>query len=123
MAIKKGAPQALQVADLWHVGKNLADSVQTLLARCRAEIRRALQVQATPEHEREETEPALEQERLPARSRSEEQARIARRAQKLDRYKQVIELHDQGLRAAEIASRIGISGRTVQRWLRNGSFP
>jgi transposase len=40
-AIKKGAPQALQVADLWHLAKNLADSVSTLLARCRAEIRRA----------------------------------------------------------------------------------
>ncbi len=40
-AIRKGAPQALQVADLWHIGKNLADSVSALLARCRAEIRRA----------------------------------------------------------------------------------
>ncbi len=39
-AISKGAPQALQVADVWHIGKNLVDSVQTLLARCRAEIRR-----------------------------------------------------------------------------------
>jgi transposase len=39
-AIKKGAPQALQVADLWHIGKNLADSVSTLLARGLAEIRR-----------------------------------------------------------------------------------
>jgi hypothetical protein len=40
-AIKKGAHQALQVADLWHLGKNVADSISTLLARCRAEIRRA----------------------------------------------------------------------------------
>ena len=40
-AIRKGAPQALRVADLWHIGKNLADSVSALLARCRAEIRRA----------------------------------------------------------------------------------
>src|SRR6266496_3100529 len=122
-AIKKGAPQALQVADLWHIGKNLAESVSTLLARCRAEIRRSLHIQAIPEQEREEMEPVPEEERHPARSRSEEQARVARRAQKLDRYTQIIELHDQGLKAAEIASRIGISERTVHRWLAHGSFP
>jgi len=122
-AISKGAPQALQVADVWHVGKNLRESVQTLLARCRAEIRRALHVQAMTKQEREEREPEPEEEKRPARSRSEQQAHLARRAQKLDRYEQVIELHDQGHRVADIASRVGISGRTVQRWLRNGSFP
>jgi len=120
-AIRKGAPQALQVADLWHLGKNLADSVSTLLARCRAEIRRGLHIQATPSQA--EAEPLPEEERHPARSRSEEQARVARRAQKLDRYTQIIELHDQGLKAADIASRIGISERTVHRWLAHGSFP
>src|SRR5882757_9925062 len=89
-AIRKGAPQALQVADVWHVGKNLADSVSTLLARCRAEIRRGLHVQAMPEQA--EAEPVPEEERYPVRSRSEEQARVARRAQKLDRYTQIMEL-------------------------------
>src|SRR5438309_7830617 len=54
-AISKGAPQALQVADLWHIGKNFSESVQTLLARCRAEIRRGSQTQATPEQEPAET--------------------------------------------------------------------
>jgi transposase len=121
-AIRKGAPQAIQVADRWHVGKNLSESVSTLLARCRAEIRRALQVRTTPEHERKDPE-FVREDRRPPRSRREEQARIARRAQKLDRYEQVIELHDQGLGVTDIASRIGISGRTVQRWLSNGSFP
>lgn len=91
------------------------------MARCRAEIRRGLHVQATPEQG--EAEPIAEEERHPARSRSEEQARIARRAQKLDRYTQIIELHDQGFPAIDIASRIGISGRTVHRWLAHGSFP
>jgi len=122
-AIKKGAPQAIEVADRWHLGKNLAESVKTLLARGLAEIRRAWHVQAIPEQEREETEPVLEEEKRPARSRHEEQARLARRAQKLDRYEQVLELRDQGLTAADIGSRIGISGRTVQRWLAHGSFP
>jgi transposase len=122
-AIKKGAPQAIEVADRWHLGKNLAESVQTLLARCRAEIRRGLHMQAMPEQERAETEPVLEEEKRPARTRREEEARLARRAQKLDRYEQVLELRDQGLTAADVGSRIGISGRTVQRWLAHGSFP
>lgn len=122
-AIKKGAPQAIEVADRWHLGKNLAESLQTLLARCRSEIRRGGPRQARPEHEQTETGLVLEEEKRPARSRHEEQARLARRAQKLDRYEQVLELHDQGLTAADIGSRIGISGRTVQRWLAHGSFP
>ena len=122
-AIKKGAPQAIEVADRWHKGKNLVESVQTLLARCRAEIRRGLHVQARPVRERAETQAVLEIEPRPARSRREEQARLARRAQKLDRYEQVLELRDQGLTAADIGPRIGLSGRTVQRWLAHGSFP
>lgn len=122
-AISKGAPQALQVADRWHMGKNLVDSVHILLARCRAEIRHGLQGARNPERQTKETKPILEEEKRPARTRQEEEARLARRAQKLDQYEQVLELHDQGLTTAEIGSRMGISGRTVQRWLAHGSFP
>jgi transposase len=122
-AIKKGAPQATQVADRWHLGKNLAESLETLFARCRAEIRRALQGQTRPEQERAETESMLEEEKRPARSHHEEQARLARRAQKLDRYEQALEFRDQGLTAADIGSQVGVSGRTVQRWLGHSSFP
>ena len=122
-AISQGAPQALQVADLWHIGKNLAESVSTLLARCRAEIRRGLQRQTLPEQEREEVLPVQEEERRPIRSRSVEQGQLARRAQKQDCYEQVIELHRQGVKAPDIARRVGIGERTVYRWLAHGSFP
>jgi transposase len=122
-AIKQGAPQALQVADRWHLGKNLADSISTLLARCRAEIRRGLQEQAAPAQEREETEAMVEEERRLPRSRSVQLAQEGRRAQKLDRYTQVVELHQQGANASDIASRVGIGERTVHRWLAHGSFP
>ena len=122
-AISKGAPQALQVADLWHIVKNLSESVQTLLARGLAEIRRGSQTQTTPEQEPAETEPVLEEERRPARSLSVKLAQVGRRAQKLDRYEQVVELHQHGVKAADIASRVGIGERTVHRWLAHGSFP
>jgi transposase len=122
-AISKGAPRALQVADLWHIAKNLSESVQTLLARCRAEIRHGLQTQAGPLQELGATEPVLEEERRPARSISVKLAQEGRRAQKLDRYAQVVELHQQGVKAADIASRVGIGERTVHRWLAHGSFP
>jgi transposase len=99
-ARKYGAPQAMEVADRWHVGKNLAESVSALLARCRAEIRRGLHVQGRPMQKRAETQPVMEEEKRPARSRYEEQVRLARRAQKLDRYEQVLELREQGLTLA-----------------------
>jgi transposase len=65
----------------------------------------------------------LEEERRPARSPSVKLAQVGRRAQKLDRYEQVVELHQQGVKAADIASRVGIGERTVHRWLAHGSFP
>ncbi len=113
--ISKGAPQALQVADLWHIGKNLAESVETLLARSRADIRRVLQGRAMPDQGQEG--------KRPPRSRSVRLAQEGRRAQKMDRYTQVVELHHQGLSATTIASRVGIGERTVYRWLGNDSFP
>lgn len=65
----------------------------------------------------------MHEEWRPPRSRRVEQARVARRAQKQDRYGQVVELHQQRVKAADIASRVGIGERTVHRWKSFGSFP
>jgi transposase len=58
-AISKGAPQALQVADLWQIAKHGAERVQTLVARGLAEIRPGLQTQATPEARQRRRRPSL----------------------------------------------------------------
>ncbi len=49
-AAREAAPQALQVADRYHLVHNLADALELFLARCRTEIRRASQ-QRLPEDE------------------------------------------------------------------------
>ncbi|GHO56457.1 hypothetical protein KSB_49320 [Ktedonobacter robiniae] len=40
-AASQGAPQAIQVADRWHLGKNLSETLTAVLAQCQAEQRRA----------------------------------------------------------------------------------
>ena len=51
------------------------------------------------------------------------QVELARRAARYDRYEQVVALREHRLTAEEIAQRVGVSGRTVRRWLSHGSFP
>src|SRR5439155_17248345 len=40
---REGAPQATQIADRFHLYKNLVEAVALILARCRAEIRKNAQ--------------------------------------------------------------------------------
>src|SRR5436190_4361220 len=52
-AIRKGAPQATQVMDRWHMTKHLAEALETLLSHCQAEIRPAEQAPAVREEGQE----------------------------------------------------------------------
>ncbi len=56
-------------------------------------------------------------------SPADERARLTRRAQRYDRYQQVVALDAQGFKLAEIVYRTGVSRRTIQRWLQEGTFP
>jgi len=48
---------------------------------------------------------------------------LARRAERYDRYQQVVALHAQGFEQVEIAHRVHLSTRTLQMWLKAGAFP
>jgi len=126
---REGAPQATQIADRFHMYKNLVEAVELMLARCRTEIRNGA-FHILSEEERKVVEPqSLPTEFVsvenwkPAPDACTERERLTRRAERHDRYEQVAALRAQGFGNAEIARRVGLTARTLQNWQKKGSFP
>jgi transposase len=128
---REGAPQATQIADRFHMYKNLVEAVALILARCRAEIRKNAQSAVQEDLQEEVPEPLLVEcaevicveNWKPAPELCDERARLSRRAQRYDRYQQVRALRQQGLGVTEISRRVGLSRRTLQRWIKEEDFP
>lgn len=126
---REGAPQAAQLADRFHMYKNLVEAVELTLARCRAEIRKNAQATVLLEEAEgskllvEHTERVSVENWKPAPDLGGQRARLTRHAQRQDRYEQVMALRAQGLGNTEIAQHVGLTARTIQRWLKEDSFP
>jgi transposase len=103
-AARKGAPQAIQVADRFHLMANLIETIDPLVTRCLKEIRRSLLQPRSLIPARE----ALRQEHL---------------GHNQVRFDAVMQLHQQHLTHQAIAEQLGMSARTVRRWLKRGIRP
>lgn len=115
-AARQGAPQAVQTADRFHLCKNLTEAVEKALARCRAEIRKSQKAKKKPI---EDTEP---EKPTPVLLTSDDKPYSAHQTERYDRYQQVITLREQGANVKDIAQRVGLGRRTVQRWLKDGTY-
>jgi transposase len=78
-AIRKGAPQAQQVSDRWHLVKNLAACVSVQITKTLAQLRRA-------------------EKQRPARTPAIQQAQQARQAERMTRYEHILELQKHGMK-------------------------
>jgi len=161
-AATEGASQAQQVADRWHLLKNLREAVEGVLERHSAVVDAALKTTETPTEPAQEAaapetlaEPAREAaapETLaePAREAAvpeagaatspvelspprpsggplpespRPQAEPSKRQERIDRFERVHELHRRGLSAVRIARELGLSRRSVFRYLRRETCP
>jgi transposase len=119
-AIKKGAPQAREVSDRWHLVKNLAGCVSVLLASCLTQLRRAEIVAAASV---EPVEPPSAEPARYQRARAERRAQQVRQAERQVRYEQITALQKQDMNSAEIAAAVGMNERTIRHWLSRGDVP
>ena len=120
--ISQGAPSAIQVADRFHLFDNLADTLEEVFREYSREldaINEARSRQEVTLPDGSVAVPVPPAPPAPAVQRQWQQSR----ARRLWQYEQVWELHQQGLTAEAVAQRVGISSRTVFRFLRHTRFP
>jgi len=119
---EKALPRPSACADRFHVVKNLTEAFQVCLSRCHAEI----------QAEKKPGEPCQDEQNKPTISIEEwrpkipahvERVQRARRSERSARYEQAVELNRLGKPSKEIAKILGVTGRTIQRWLRADTFP
>lgn len=115
-ACREGAPQAVAVADRFHVMKNFVEAIEPEVSRSYKHLRQA--------------QPPLPTPSLPAPGEwrqvpdaGAEQKRLVRLADKQAQFEQVKTFLSQGLSALEVAERLAIPVRRVYHWKARETCP
>jgi transposase len=113
---RRGAPQAIQVADRFHLLCNLTSAVERVLEQKRGALAKAIPPAiAEPSQPQPDSAPAV-------KTRSE-QVREDRRQHRFDRYNEVVALYHKGMSQQEISRTLHMERKTIRRFLRAGQFP
>jgi len=116
--VRQGAPDAVQVADRWHLLRNLGDAVRTVIDRHHTSVRRAAKQAGEQQSAPPRPAPAAAPDSpRPGAAAQRSQASLARRQV---RYEDAARLRAAGASIARIAAQLGAERKTVRRWLRAG---
>lgn len=117
---REGAPQAIQVADRWHLLQNLEQVLERILTSCYQRLRKLPISQAVP------TTPSTTQRLayvMRDYSKNELEARLAGREKRLDYFTKIQQLRQAGLSISKISRKLAMNRSTVRRYAYAESFP
>jgi transposase len=116
--ITQGAPDALQVADRFHLVQNLGEVLEQVFCGYRPELKsveqKHRQVLAPAE-----TVVVIAKPTATIKTQAQFQATHQRR---IEQQQEIKRLHEQGWTQIAIAQEVGLSERTVRRWLKLADF-
>ena len=112
----EGAPQATQISDRFHLMKNFVEAIEAEVSRCYRHLRQTQLPLPSPDL------PAPDEWRQ-APEADAERKRLARLADKQERYTQVKDLLSRGFSPKEIAGQLDMPVRTVYRWQEREGCP
>jgi transposase len=112
-AIREGAPDAIHIADRFHLLANLMETLQTQIGKESKAIRDVL-VPKLPE---------TMDEGPVALTRRQQRAKEESRKRRFEKWQKVYELHGQGYFKKEIARMVDLDIHTVRKYLKSEAFP
>jgi transposase len=124
---RQGAPQAIQVADRWHLLRNGGDALRGVLDHHHRHLDEAAQIAAASAPREPAANdnapgadigPAAEPPITKAERRS-----LDVRQRREARFEEAVRLREQGLTMRGVARAMGLSRKTVRRWLHAGHVP
>ena len=115
LGMTEGAPEAVQVADRFHLTQNLGDVLETIFKSYPAELKAADKEQRQ-ELTADSEDIIIVEAKSTVNTKQQEEIQKAHQ-RKVERHRRVWQLHEQGWHKKEIAQDLGISTRTVYRIL------
>ncbi len=112
----RGAPQAVQVADRFHLLCNLTSAVERVLEQKRTALANAVASVTQEPPPLTDAAPAAKIKSLQAHHESLRQSRV-------DQYNEVVKLAREGMSQQAISRTLPIGRKTIRRFLRAGQFP
>jgi transposase len=122
-AARRASPEALQVADRWHLLKNLREAVERVLNRQHRFLRQAAEAVSAETQQLSADQPETAVTDDPSLLTKTSVERQLRRQRRQARYQEVVALYRQGATIRAIASRFGMHRRTVRQYIRADRFP
>lgn len=124
----KGAPTAIQIADRFHLVKNMAEAVERILVGCQKELKEAAK-RVSPHRLTEmmhDAEGLLEcpfSEAEPTKSKQQQLVEEGRRQRRIERYEAVKRMSAEKMPIAAIARKLSMHRETVRRFQRAKQYP